>query len=93
MRAQLDEGDIRLRGRNRPSSGAIDIIGVSRSRRDEQYFSEDNARRKNHRAARRAFNFMPGLRLSNIQRVPIDSFCALTVTATAKGRDGVDDSV
>jgi hypothetical protein len=31
--------------------------------------------------------------LSNIQRVPIELFCAFTVTETAKGREGVEESV
>ncbi len=36
---------------------------------------------------------MPGIRLSNIQRVPMLPACAFTVTAIENGRDGDDDSV
>jgi hypothetical protein len=35
----------------------------------------------------------PGLRFSNIQRVPMLPGCALTVTAIENGRDGEEDSV
>ncbi|MNW22155.1 hypothetical protein D3C71_2234860 [compost metagenome] len=41
----------------------------------------------------KARSFIPGFRCSNIQRVPMLSDCALTVTAIDSGREGVDDRV
>lgn len=72
----------------------IDIIGVMPDPAEmNRYLSAGKSVWVNQPAGPVAFNWVPGTRWSSIQRVPMLSACALTVTEMDRGREGDDEIV
>ena len=92
-RAQLTK-EMSVCGEKSFSQRSIDIIGVMPEPAEtNRYLAEGWLCSENSPAGPNALTWPPGLRFSNIQRVPTLPACALTVTAIENGRDGEDDSV